>query len=92
MVVLLHGYAENSDSWAPLAADLMKDHTAVVPDLRGIGRSSKIRRRDPTEHDVQIEILYCGICHSDLHQVRQECTRFFQGEIQGRAAGAETHP
>lgn len=40
-VVLLHGYAENSDSWAPLAADLMKDHTVVVPDLRGIGRSSK---------------------------------------------------
>jgi hypothetical protein len=27
VVVLLHGYAENSDSWAPLAADLMKDHT-----------------------------------------------------------------
>jgi uncharacterized zinc-type alcohol dehydrogenase-like protein len=31
-----------------------------------------IRRREPTEHDVQIEILYCGICHSDLHQVRNE--------------------
>ncbi len=34
--------------------------------------SSKITRRDPTENDVQIEILYCGICHSDLHQVRNE--------------------
>src|SRR3954470_11231730 len=41
VVILIHGYAENSDSWAPLAADLMKDHTVVVPDLRGIGRSSK---------------------------------------------------
>jgi pimeloyl-ACP methyl ester carboxylesterase len=41
VVLLLHGYAENSDSWAPLAADLMKDHTVVAPDLRGIGRSSK---------------------------------------------------
>src|SRR5271167_3554373 len=41
VVVLLHGYAENSDSWAPVAADLMKDHEVVVPDLRGIGRSSK---------------------------------------------------
>ena len=40
-VLLIHGYAENSDSWAPLAADLMKDHTVLVPDLRGIGRSSK---------------------------------------------------
>src|SRR6266403_1324118 len=41
VVVLIHGYAETSDSWAPLAADLMKDHTVVVPDLRGIGKSSK---------------------------------------------------
>src|SRR6516225_6992348 len=40
-VMLIHGYAENSDSWAPLAADLMRDHTVVVPDLRGIGKSSK---------------------------------------------------
>ena len=31
-----------------------------------------IARRDPTESDVQIEILFCGICHSDLHQVRNE--------------------
>ncbi|MEH2461962.1 NAD(P)-dependent alcohol dehydrogenase [Nostoc sp.] len=34
--------------------------------------STKIKRRDPTEHDVQIEILFCGICHSDLHSVRNE--------------------
>ena len=34
--------------------------------------STKITRRDPTEHDVQIEILFCGICHSDLHAVRDE--------------------
>jgi uncharacterized zinc-type alcohol dehydrogenase-like protein len=33
---------------------------------------STITRRDPTENDVQIEILFCGICHSDLHQVRNE--------------------
>jgi uncharacterized zinc-type alcohol dehydrogenase-like protein len=34
--------------------------------------STSIPRRDPTEQDVQIEILFCGICHSDLHQVRNE--------------------
>src|ERR1700729_3211110 len=34
--------------------------------------SATIARRDPLEHDVQIEILFCGICHSDLHQVRNE--------------------
>lgn len=31
-----------------------------------------IRRREPRPQDVQIEILYCGVCHSDLHQVRNE--------------------
>jgi len=34
--------------------------------------STTINRRDTAEQDVQIEILYCGICHSDLHQVRDE--------------------
>src|SRR4051812_46007219 len=31
--------------------------------------STTIPRRDPTERDVQIEILFCGICHSDVHAV-----------------------
>jgi uncharacterized zinc-type alcohol dehydrogenase-like protein len=31
-----------------------------------------VPRRDPTQNDVQIEILFCGICHSDLHQARNE--------------------
>ena len=33
---------------------------------------TQIGRRDLTEHDVQIEILFCGICHSDIHSVRNE--------------------
>jgi pimeloyl-ACP methyl ester carboxylesterase len=40
-VVLLHGYGETGDMWAPMAADLMRDHTVIVPDLRGLGLSSK---------------------------------------------------
>jgi uncharacterized zinc-type alcohol dehydrogenase-like protein len=32
----------------------------------------KLQRRDPLPHDVQIEILFCGVCHSDLHVVRNE--------------------
>ncbi|MGE9762834.1 NAD(P)-dependent alcohol dehydrogenase [Pseudomonas sp. PDM20] len=32
----------------------------------------RINRRAPNAHDVQIEIAFCGICHSDLHQVRSE--------------------
>ena len=31
-----------------------------------------LNRREPTAHDVQIDILYCGVCHSDLHTVRNE--------------------
>src|SRR5438309_4651300 len=38
--------------------------------------STIIPRRDPTERDVQIEILFCGICHSDLHSVRNEWSEF----------------
>jgi alcohol dehydrogenase (NADP+) len=53
-----------------------------------------IARRDPAEHDVQIEILFCGICHSDLHQVRDEWSSLMPTvypivpghEIEGRRA------
>jgi pimeloyl-ACP methyl ester carboxylesterase len=38
-VLMLHGYGETGDMWAPLAIKLMKDHTVIVPDLRGMGRS-----------------------------------------------------
>jgi len=31
-----------------------------------------IVRREPLPQDVQIEILFCGVCHSDLHQARNE--------------------
>ena len=34
--------------------------------------ATTVARRDPTAHDVQFEILFCGICHSDLHTVRNE--------------------
>jgi uncharacterized zinc-type alcohol dehydrogenase-like protein len=34
--------------------------------------SFAFERREPGSHDVQIEIAYCGVCHSDLHQVRNE--------------------
>lgn len=41
-------------------------------------QAMQITRRTPGPHDVQIDIAYCGICHSDLHQVRAEWpgTRF----------------
>jgi pimeloyl-ACP methyl ester carboxylesterase len=39
-VVLLHGFGFTGDMWAPLAIVLAKDHTVIVPDLRGMGMSA----------------------------------------------------
>jgi pimeloyl-ACP methyl ester carboxylesterase len=39
-VVLLHGFGDSGDMWAPVAAKLMQDHTVIVPDLRGMGLSA----------------------------------------------------
>jgi pimeloyl-ACP methyl ester carboxylesterase len=39
-VVLLHGFGDTGDMWAPLAAILVKNHTVIVPDLRGMGLSA----------------------------------------------------
>ena len=39
-VVMLHGFGDTGDMWAPVAMALVKDHTVVVPDLRGMGLSA----------------------------------------------------
>src|SRR6185437_4908946 len=39
-VVMLHGFGDTGDMWAPLAKALYKNHTVIVPDLRGMGLSS----------------------------------------------------
>jgi len=56
-VVLLHGYGETGDMWVPLANDLARDHTVVIPDLRGMGLSAKpagatTRKRKPVTLQV----------------------------------------
>jgi pimeloyl-ACP methyl ester carboxylesterase len=40
-VLLVHGYGETGDMWVPLAIELARDHMVIVPDLRGLGLSSK---------------------------------------------------
>jgi uncharacterized zinc-type alcohol dehydrogenase-like protein len=47
-----------------LAYAALSDSTPLVP--------FTIQRREPTQDDVQIEILYCGVCHSDIHQARND--------------------
>jgi len=50
-VVLLHGYGETGDMWAPLAAALEKNHTVIVPDLRGMGMSA----RPPSGYEKKVQ-------------------------------------
>lgn len=40
-VVLIHGFGDTGDMWEPLAAELVKTHRVVIPDLRGMGLSAK---------------------------------------------------
>src|SRR5688572_843865 len=40
-VILLHGYGETGDMWVPMAVDLIRDRTVIVPDLRGLGLSAQ---------------------------------------------------
>jgi pimeloyl-ACP methyl ester carboxylesterase len=40
VVLLVHGFGDTGDMWGPVARDLVKNHTVVVADLRGMGRSS----------------------------------------------------
>ena len=39
-IVMLHGFGDTGDMWAPLAGAMVKNHTVIVPDLRGMGLSS----------------------------------------------------
>ena len=66
----------------PMGATLGKDVKREVTTYtaRGFGAHTagsdlaplSFVRREPLAQDVQIKILYCGVCHSDLHQVRDE--------------------
>ncbi len=75
-----------------------------VKEIRAFGTKSaeaplqqlNIKRRKPTSHDVEIEILYCGVCHSDLHTVRNEWLSTIYPcvpghEIVGRIVSAGAH-
>lgn len=52
--------------------------------------ATSIQRRAPQPQDVEIEILYCGVCHSDLHAVRDEWHAFMP-TVQEQNDGVERH-
>jgi uncharacterized zinc-type alcohol dehydrogenase-like protein len=66
-----------SEAARPVPATAAKPHTFTAKAFAAQGATTPlepftIQRRDPRPQDVQIEILFCGVCHSDLHQVRNE--------------------
>ena len=66
-IVLLHGFGDTGDMWAPLAADLARDHTVVVPDLRGMGLSSIPESgydKKTQAADIRAVLAALGIEHS----------------------------
>ena len=50
----------------------MKSHGYAAHDKKSPLVPFSFDRRDPGPNDVVVEIAYCGICHSDIHQVRDE--------------------
>src|SRR5262245_44971510 len=52
-VVMLHGFADTGDMWAPLAAELLHDHTIIAPDLRGMGLSATAKTGFYKKHQAE---------------------------------------
>src|SRR5262249_47805297 len=68
-VVLLHGYGETGDMWAPLATQLVRDHTVIVPDLRGMGLSSRTSGGDDKKtqgEDIAVVVDPLKVDKTDL--------------------------
>jgi len=68
-VLLLHGYGETGDMWAPLAAELARDHQVIAPDLRGMGLSSRPEGgydKKTQGHDMARLLAALGIAPADL--------------------------
>lgn len=73
-VLLLHGYQNTGDMWSPLAAELVRDHTVIVPDLRGLGLSSRpeggyekvVQARDLAAVLDQLEVAQVDVVGHDI--------------------------
>ncbi len=55
---------------------MLKTPAFAAADAKAPMAPLEIERRDPGPHDVQLDIMFCGVCHSDLHQARNEWTGF----------------
>jgi pimeloyl-ACP methyl ester carboxylesterase len=68
-VVMLHGFGDTGDMWAPLAEALYKDHTVIVPDLRGMGFSTQAQHgydKKTQATDIATVMDKLGVQKADL--------------------------
>jgi pimeloyl-ACP methyl ester carboxylesterase len=90
-VVLLHGYGETGDMWAPLATKLARDHTVVAPDLRGMGLSSRPESgydKKTQGHDIAGVLDALKIERADLitHDIGNMVGYAFAAQYQNRVS------
>jgi pimeloyl-ACP methyl ester carboxylesterase len=90
-VVLLHGYGETGDMWAPLATKLARDHTVVAPDLRGMGLSSRPESgydKKTQGHDIAGVLDALKIERTDLitHDIGNMVGYAFAAQYQNRVS------
>lgn len=84
-VVLLHGFGDTGDMWAPIAAKLVKNHTVIVPDLRGMGLSA----HPDTGYTKKNEALDIAGVMDDLHVVKADLVTHDIGNMVGYALAAQ---
>jgi pimeloyl-ACP methyl ester carboxylesterase len=88
-VVLLHGYGETGDMWAPLAAELARDFTVIAPDLRGMGLSARadngFDKKNQAE-DVAGVMDALGVANADVvaHDIGNMVAFAFAAQHPGR--------
>jgi pimeloyl-ACP methyl ester carboxylesterase/quercetin dioxygenase-like cupin family protein len=72
-VILLHGFGETGDMWAPLAAELARDQRVIVPDLRGMGLSARASERFDKKNQAEDIIAVMNALHiSRAHVVAHD--------------------
>ncbi len=84
-VLMLHGFGDTGDMWAPLAAIMVKDHTVIVPDLRGMGLSS----HPAAGYEKKIEAQDMARVLDVLHISRVDLVTHDIGNMVGYALAAQ---
>lgn len=85
-VVMLHGFADTGDMWAPLAKALYKDHTVIVPDLRGMGFSS---HPDDSGYDKKTQAKGIAMVMDKLDVQKADLVTHDIGNMVGYALAAQ---